>query len=560
MNWTKKVFVYFFLIGITLNLFSQDKDSLDFKNFSELSNLFYKHENDSLLSKKIAILYLNKAKSNSDSVKIADGYYFLSSTHKNNEDLFLDYNDSIIFISKRIRTRFYPIIGYFNKGDYYYKKRLFYKSLENYLLAEKHTNNNNNNDFYYDLKHRLGLLKSRFGNDKEALKLFKQTYTYHLTKTYNITNVDYHLPIVYALSDSYLRNKKLDSARYFSSLGFDMSMKNNNLIFADYFRFEMGLIEYSSKEYKYAIDSISKSLNSIIKNKDLANVSFANYFLGKSNLKMNKKEVAISYFKKVDSIYQITHDIHPDLRKSYEFIIEYYKNKSDLKNELTYIRKLLEVDRKLNRNYNLINSFMVRNYDTPKLLSEQKKIINILKRKSNFDRIKLLLLIFILFCSSVFGFYHFKKRKAYKKRGEEIPKYNSNTDGINHKTKNAPSLNIPQEIIDDVLKNLEYFEKNKVFLTKNLTLNFLAKEFNTNTTYLSKIINHSKGLSFSNYINQLRINYIVEELKTNQLYRKYTIKALAEEIGFNNAESFSKAFHKLKGIKPSFFINQLNKM
>ena len=41
-------------------------------------------------------------------------------------------------------------------------------------------------------------------------------------------------------------------------------------------------------------------------------------------------------------------------------------------------------------------------------------------------------------------------------------------------------------------------------------------------------------------------------------FRQYTIHALALEFGFNNAESFSTAFDKKTGIKPSFFIKNLN--
>ena len=56
----------------------------------------------------------------------------------------------------------------------------------------------------------------------------------------------------------------------------------------------------------------------------------------------------------------------------------------------------------------------------------------------------------------------------------------------------------------------------------------------------------------------MRIDNIVEELKQNKNIRKYTIAALAEEAGFNTAESFSNAFYKRTGIKPSFFVKELN--
>ncbi|MDE1205393.1 helix-turn-helix domain-containing protein [Tenacibaculum sp. LAR 2:5] len=77
--------------------------------------------------------------------------------------------------------------------------------------------------------------------------------------------------------------------------------------------------------------------------------------------------------------------------------------------------------------------------------------------------------------------------------------------------------------------------------------------------YLSKIINHFKKESFSNYLNNLRIEYIVHRLKEDKVLRKFTIRTIADEAGFNNAESFSKAFFKAKGIKPSYFLKELEK-
>ena len=44
------------------------------------------------------------------------------------------------------------------------------------------------------------------------------------------------------------------------------------------------------------------------------------------------------------------------------------------------------------------------------------------------------------------------------------------------------------------------------------------------------------------------------------MYKKYTIKAISSEVGFNNVQSFAKAFHNSKGINPSYFIKELNKV
>ena len=91
----------------------------------------------------------------------------------------------------------------------------------------------------------------------------------------------------------------------------------------------------------------------------------------------------------------------------------------------------------------------------------------------------------------------------------------------------------------------------------NLTLDSLAKEFNTNRDYLSKSVNELKGNNFSQYINELRIKYIIEELKMNPKLQKLTIAGIAEEAGFNNSESFTNSFKKLTETLPSYYIKAL---
>jgi AraC-like DNA-binding protein len=111
--------------------------------------------------------------------------------------------------------------------------------------------------------------------------------------------------------------------------------------------------------------------------------------------------------------------------------------------------------------------------------------------------------------------------------------------------------------IQDIKLKLERFESNKGFLKKNITVDSLAKDLGTNRDYLSKSVNELKGKNFSQYLNELRINYIVEELKTNNVLIKHTVSALAEDIGFNNSESFSNAFKKITGTLPSYYIKLL---
>ena len=120
-------------------------------------------------------------------------------------------------------------------------------------------------------------------------------------------------------------------------------------------------------------------------------------------------------------------------------------------------------------------------------------------------------------------------------------------------------LDINPEAADQLIKQLEKFEKNMKFLEKDLTSVKLAAAFNSNTKYLSKVILYSRGKKFGEYINDLKIDYIIEVLKNNRKVRNYTNKSLAEEAGFSSTQRFTSAFVSRTGISPTFFIEELRR-
>ncbi|QHI36978.1 hypothetical protein IMCC3317_23490 [Kordia antarctica] len=67
---------------------------------------------------------------------------------------------------------------------------------------------------------------------------------------------------------------------------------------------------------------------------------------------------------------------------------------------------------------------------------------------------------------------------------------------------------IDKDTLNQILKSLDEFEKNNFFLTPKLTLNSFAKDLDTNSKYLSIVINDYKSQTFKNYVNNLRIEYM----------------------------------------------------
>jgi len=124
----------------------------------------------------------------------------------------------------------------------------------------------------------------------------------------------------------------------------------------------------------------------------------------------------------------------------------------------------------------------------------------------------------------------------------------------NKASESAGKIVIPDKTITFLLEKLEKFELNNDYLDPAISLNLLAENLNTNTKYLSEIINTYKNKNFHTYINELRINYIINQLKTNPVYLKYKVSHLAEEAGFSSHSLFSTVFKQVTGHSPASFI------
>lgn len=106
---------------------------------------------------------------------------------------------------------------------------------------------------------------------------------------------------------------------------------------------------------------------------------------------------------------------------------------------------------------------------------------------------------------------------------------------------------------------LEEFERSTLYLKNNFSIAYLAVYCGVNSKYLSHLIKKHKNKDFNNYINELRINYIIDKLRKCSHHRNYKIATLAEEAGFSSPNKFSSVFKKHTSFSPSFFIKCLEK-
>lgn len=573
-NYYRILFPLFLLVGF-LGVSQETNvvipDSLKKLDYNTLSRKFYSVlEKNSTLAELYAKVYLSKAKNEKSLKEIAIGYGSIGYANKEKQEYnkSLMYLDSAIFTSKKINHKRYPSIFYINKGQVYEDIGDFKNALDHYIKAIKWCKKTENTHLEFITKQNIGLLKRKLGKYEEAKQLFKECMAYRINKN-EMTSKDSlnYLGTLSALVNTYRLNKQIDSASILNEKGF---LPSKGKLTYNLFELNRAILKYYDKDYQGVIEDtntllpqiFSSDSNLLFETTDLIDTY---YYQGKSYEALANEKEAIKRYKKIDSLVQVTNYMIPKVRKAYMILINHYKTIGNKNEQLFYINRLLYADSILDSNYKYLSDKLVNDYDTPELLSEKEKLIEELEAKHGSSSLGVIILSGVVFIVVIFLILSYRKQKRYQQRFEELisaPKKEVLKPAISKTVEepNSPvTIGISEDIVNSILESLTSFEEKEGYVEGNLTTNSLAGKFGTNSKYLSKVINTYKQKSFIHYINDLRIEFIVEKLKTDTKYRMYTIKALASESGFNTTEAFSKSFYKKTGIYPSYFIKQLEK-
>lgn len=113
---------------------------------------------------------------------------------------------------------------------------------------------------------------------------------------------------------------------------------------------------------------------------------------------------------------------------------------------------------------------------------------------------------------------------------------------------------IDQKIVEDIQEKINtLFETKKNYTNPDLTLSVLAKELSIRPQLLSQFINDNLNKSFTQFINEYRIDEAKRLLKE---HTQLKIDAVGFEAGFNSSSTFYSAFKKITGITPSNYQKQ----
>jgi len=517
------------------------------------------------------VRYDNFEENDERALEFVNAYIKEAKTFKNYKELTQAYRDAVSFSrNKKIEYADSAVwaanlacdpdlIGnsYLTKGSvYYFTYRKYQKALDEYLRAWKYLNQSKDPYLRHKNMYHIGVVKSYLGYYDEAFTLFSKCRSY-----YRDTFVPSNFPnLRYNMKKGYLNSlhqmgiclfymKKTKEVSPLINEGLQASADGKDFyIERSYFYKLSGILAYLKEKDKEALYDFNIALAGIEKKSDFTNTSLIYYLKGKILLRNHKKNEGINYLEKVDSIFLDRNFAHPSVREAFELLITYYKDKNDNKKELYYTNQLLQFDRVMLNDFKYLLDKIHKEYDTNDLLTSKKR----LESSAFFGYIVAGISFGALLVLSARYYKVRKSVKKYQIAGDQTLGEEENKDTVPTKLSKLPG-----NLADEILDKLKIMEENKFYLEKGLTQNELAKRLKTNTAYLSAIINEYKGTSYNIYLNNMRLEYVMEKLRTSVEWRKYSIDTIADECGFANRPKFSKFFIELTGLTPSEYIQKI---
>ncbi len=568
-----------FLIVIFLTLFFSKKtvsqtSYLDSINISKI--YFYKNiNNDS------SLYFSKKLQQNSDFKSKLIGLsseayvYHRQKKYKKSKEIALELlnlaNSFLKDSTSKKEIYFSGKIAALNRLFWIERNRENYTQAYEYLIQmqktnEQHPNKKHNKYLRYkiNIKASKAIIKQALKMDIEAKKILLSAYkdsnsdllkklndnTFFLQQKADILNSLGNTYISINRNNSLKRNYNrynnsyLDSASYYYDKAFEITRlfnpphEDSEIIY----NFRKTEVLMARKEFSKAIDLIN----------NYKNISNGYPYFHREYF---QKAICFHNLKKSDSAVYYSNKLLKNHKKCetsklitiYDILSKEYNNLNKLDSAYKYSKLTLDqYNLAKNTKDKTFNLFYNNNFEQAQKLNK-----TIEKREAKKQRNLIISFIVLLLTFIIITFYLLNKEKEKKK--ELILIMNKNKP-IETERK---EYNIDEALETKILDEFKNVTESLDFLKPEFSINYIAEKLDTNTTYISFVFNKHHDESFKQYCTKLKINYVVEKLKTDKNFRKYSIQAIAEEIGYTNASAFTRAFKKHIGITPSAFLKSI---
>ncbi|MGG5210158.1 helix-turn-helix domain-containing protein [Chryseobacterium sp. MIQD13] len=554
----RKITISLFLI-VFISAFSQNKKDIEF--YKQQFFVYQKIGTDS------ALMYVDKVLSSKNDADLAFAFtakrYLLTITGKENDaELYLPKINNYL---KKIPeqednytnlSHIYNIMGNTDMANQHPDE-----ALKKFVKADYFAQKNNDIKQHIKIKGNIAFVKlnikqtdDAITETREVLKLLKENRRLYDQENYEIIYNTVFSNLGHLYSDKYIsdpeKNKSYgDSAlNNFNHLLY--SSKDKKLLAGTYLK--LGTLNNKKKNYTKASGYYLKSLDmyNLLQLKDeTLNIKY--------NLGVNFYE-SDDYAQAKQNFLQMSHTMEKDSMTNTDYIFaQDYLAKIYLKEGKTdsvefYNKKFIELYKKNSEIEKKNIADIYREINSKNLNDEISKSSSLLR-----NRLFLIIALIILIgCISGYLFFQIRKKKKLEKNLDDLLLQVKNNSLTGSQNKN--SFTISNEKEAEIMEKLLELEEKKLYLKQEYNQAFAAKKLNTNTTYLSQTINKYMKKSFSEYTNELRINYILKELSEDKKLRNYTTQALAGIVGYKSGISFARTFKEKTGVTPFQYIEKLN--
>lgn len=429
-------------------------------------------------------------------------------------------------------------------------------------------------------QYNISSLYGEVGNHKLAIRearnadLLLDTFQFKIAKEKyenNKSNIALILGISYESFYNYQPKKVyIDSATYYfkKAITYSANLDSNRIIAKS----GLGNIYCYHENYTEAINAYLSLFVDAKENKGVFINAQVYYNLAISYYNIKNFDKSLLYFIKSDSINKANNADKSLYLNSNYYQAKIYEYKDNPKEALEHAKLFLE-----NYEYNEAKKSQERNQvnvliEEKNLEKEMILVRDKYKTKVEFQNSMFYLGVFGIPLLLILLAVNIYKKRQTEKRIKTLLLEFENKEKISDtlidqeetivEAKEIPKksnvLNIDEAKEMEILEKLAKLVQKNEYLKEGFTLPYVAAKIKTNTTYLSYVVNKEFQKSFSDYVNTLKINYVIHEMIHNPTYRKYSTQAIAESVGFKNAVSFSKSFHKRTGVTPVQFIKSID--
>ena len=475
-------------------------------------------------------------------------------------------------------------VFYYDNRDF---KNALYYAIESEAFNEEINNKYNLNAVRID----IGNIYNHTRHYNKAVKYFTQAKKYyHTQKDYN--HLRSYVVTLYCLSKTYWQLEDIDQLT--------ATIKENEQVIQHlkpthkqletaYLEYTKGGLAFLQKDYATAQNFFTKALPAIQQNGDFTNEHVIYLYLGKILWEQNQKSEAMTYFTKIDLLFKEKHFLNYELREAYDYLITYYNATNQPQLQINATNSLMALNQQFEKEQQSITSILHQDLESKKLESQWQKLVSKYHLWISVIGVILVLIAAYLFWKNKRTQTH-KSAISHQKNvidqsettDTETIEISANNlvedetvvidknDTVTHTIANTEiatqtlETHQPKEPTtvlsatdQRLFDELNSFEQEKGYLA-SLTLDDLAEKLNTSRSTLSAFLNeHKKG--FSTYINSLRIQQAVSDLKTDKELRKKTLNELAVIYGDLHPKTFASLFKVITGETPKKFIENLYK-